>query len=83
LRDIFSSAPPNSVILSVRLWGVPTSSNQSFSPEISSDDDNDFDGFVDALLELPLNKEKDTEGLALCPIAEFLYASDWEMLCTL
>jgi hypothetical protein len=45
----------------VRLWGVPTSSNQSFSPEISSDDDSDFDGFVDALSELPLNKEKDTE----------------------
>jgi hypothetical protein len=67
----------------VRSRGVQTKSNQSFSPEISSDDDNDFNGFVDALSELPLNKEKDTELLALCPIAEFLYSSDWEMLCTL
>jgi hypothetical protein len=67
----------------VRSRGVPTRSNQSSSSEISSDDDNDFNGFVDALLELPLNKEKDTELLALCPIAEFLYSSDWEMLCTL
>jgi|TARA_B110000483_G_scaffold72312_2_gene90049 hypothetical protein len=67
----------------VRSRGVSTVSNQSSSSEISSDDDNDFNGFVDALLELPLNKEKDTEELALCPIAEFLYSSDWEMVCTL
>jgi len=67
----------------VRSRGVSTVSNQSFSSEISSDDDNDDDGFVEALLELPLNKEKDTEEFALWPIAEILYSSDWEMDCTL